>query len=98
MGGDFAGGAFSNDPQGTPNSPGQPSLLQSLIQGTAKGTLQGGGKSLQQQPGVPGGGGGMPGAPAAMPVAPGYFAPSPLPQAGAMPPGGQPSPFYSGGQ
>jgi hypothetical protein len=97
MGGTL-GGIFSSTGQG---ADGAPSFLQKLVQGTAKGTLQGTGTALQKQPAPGGSGGSLPGTPSATPVDSGYFTPTALPP-GAMPPGtlaarpgAGPSPFYA---
>lgn len=86
------GGIFSGQPQGSPapgaapGAPNQPSLLQKLVQGAAKGGLTGAGKGMQQQPGG-GGGQAIPNAPSVMPVDSSYFRPMSPMNAGPMMPG-----------
>jgi len=57
------GGSLADVFSGTPSGGnGQPSFLQSLLQGTAKGAMQGAGKTMQNQ--------GQPGQPGTTPVTP----------------------------
>lgn len=85
MGGSL-GGVFSNTGAG---ANGAPSLLQKLVQGTAKGAGTALGKGMQTPP--PGGpGGGSPGAPAATPVDPRFFQPSTFASRTPLPNGGAP--------
>ena len=86
------GGIFSNQGQG---ANGQPSFLQNLVQGAAKGAGTAAGNGMQKQPG--GGGGGLPAAPAATPVDPRFFQPSAqMPQRPGGGAGMPASAFYGG--
>jgi hypothetical protein len=85
------GGVFSNQGQG---ADGSPSLLQSLVQGSAQGAGTAFGKGAQQPPPRSGGPGGAMQAPAATPVDPRFFQPSTFTPPGAPAPGGGNPAFY----